>query len=76
MLNTLHDAGHYATALPKAAQERQEWQLAAEMLILAAKGKRPVTFADIAMRKALNAGKPAPVHERRRKPAKKYRIVR
>ena len=25
-LRTLHDAGRYATALPKAAQERAEWQ--------------------------------------------------
>jgi hypothetical protein len=25
---TLHDAGHYATALPKAVQERAEWQTA------------------------------------------------
>jgi hypothetical protein len=54
-LRTLHDAGHYAAALPKAAQERAEWQTAAEMLILAAQGQRPVMFADIAMRKALHA---------------------
>jgi hypothetical protein len=26
---TLHEAGHYVTALPKAAQERFEWQAAA-----------------------------------------------
>jgi len=53
-LRTLHDAGHYAAALPKAAQERAEWQTAAEMLILAAKGERPVMFAEIAMRQALH----------------------
>ena len=28
----LPDAGHYATALPKAVLERVEWQTAAEML--------------------------------------------
>jgi hypothetical protein len=38
VLKTLYDAGHYAAALPKAAQERSEWQTAAEMLILAAEG--------------------------------------
>jgi hypothetical protein len=37
VLKTLHDAGHYVTALPKAAQERVEWQTAAEMLIPAAR---------------------------------------
>jgi hypothetical protein len=35
-LKTLHDAGHYATALPRALQELAAWQTAAEMLILAA----------------------------------------
>jgi hypothetical protein len=30
------------------------------MLILAAKGERPVMFAEIAVRQALHAGKPAP----------------
>jgi hypothetical protein len=45
-LRTLHDAGHYAAALPKAVQERVEWQTAAEMLILAAQGQRPLMFAE------------------------------
>ena len=30
MLRTLLDTGHYVTALPKPAQERAEWQTAAE----------------------------------------------
>ena len=55
-LRTLHDAGHYVTALPKAEQERTEWQTAAEMLILAAQGQRPVMFAQIAMLQALLEG--------------------
>jgi hypothetical protein len=55
VLKTLHDAGHYAAALAKAVQERAEWQTAAEMLILAAQGQRPVMFAPIAMLKALHA---------------------
>jgi hypothetical protein len=56
VLRTLHDAGHYATALPKAMQDKVEWQTAAEMLILAAKGERPAMFAHIAMLQALHAG--------------------
>jgi len=31
VLKTLYDAGHYAAALPKAAQEQAAWQTAAEM---------------------------------------------
>jgi hypothetical protein len=73
VLKTLHDAGHYATALPKAMRERAEWQTVAEMLILAAQGQRPVMFAEIAMRQPLHAGKAASTG---RKPARKYRIVR
>ena len=49
VLKTLYDAGHYAAALPKAAQERSD----PEMLILAAGRQRPVMFAEIAMRRAL-----------------------
>jgi hypothetical protein len=75
-LRTLHDAGRYVAALPKALQERVEWQTAAEMLIMAAKGQRPVMFADMAMRQALHADKPAPPSSLRRKPARKFRIVR
>ena len=47
-------------ARTSAGEERVECQTAAEMLILAAQGQRPVMFAAIAMRKALNADKPAP----------------
>ena len=72
----LQNAGHYATALPKAVQDRIEWQTAAEMLILAAQGQRPVMFADIAMRQALHAGKPTPEPKPRREAARKFRIVR
>jgi hypothetical protein len=46
------------------------------MPILVAQGQRPVMFADIAMRQALHAGKPVPVRERRRQPARMYKIVR
>jgi hypothetical protein len=56
VLRTLADAGHCATALPKAVQELLEWQTTAEMLILAAQGLRPVMFAQIAMLQALLRG--------------------
>jgi len=76
MLRTLHDAGHYVAALRKAAQDRVEWQTAAEMLILAAKGQRPLMFAQIAMLRGLHAGDDAPAPKPRRKAPRRYRIVR
>jgi hypothetical protein len=53
---TLNDTGHYVAALPKATQQRVKRQTAADMLILAAQGRRSVMFADIAMRQALHGG--------------------
>jgi hypothetical protein len=46
------------------------------MLMLAAEGRSLLMFADIVMRKALHAGKPASTPTPRRKPARKFRIVR
>jgi hypothetical protein len=60
VLRTLRDAGEYIQELPKAIHQRPEWQIAAEMLLEAVEGKGPLMFAKIAMRKAVNAGKPAP----------------
>jgi hypothetical protein len=51
-------------------QEQAAWQTAAEMLILAAQGQRPVMFAEIAMRQALHACEPASTPTPRRKPAR------
>ena len=62
MLRTLRDAGDYIQALPGAKHKRPEWQIAAEMLLEAVEGKGPLMFAEIAMRKAVNAGKPPPRH--------------
>ena len=81
VLKTLHDAEHYATALPKTEQERVEWQTAAEMLIMAAKGERPLIFAEIGVRQALRIGgdvpaPPMPTPRRRKPPARKFWIVR
>ena len=67
VLRTLRDAGEYIQELPKAIHQRPEWQIAAEMLLEAVEGKGPLMFAEIAMRKAVNAGKPAPESTPRRK---------
>jgi len=60
----------------KPRQDRVEWQTAAEMLILAAKGQKPLMFAQIARLRALHAGDDAPALKPGRKPARRYRIVR
>jgi anaerobic glycerol-3-phosphate dehydrogenase len=59
VLRTLHDAGEYIQELPKAIHQRPEWQIAAERLLEAVEGKS-LMFAEAAIRKAVNAGKPAP----------------
>ena len=67
MLRTLRDAGEYIQELPRAKSQRPEWQIAAEMLLEAVEGKGPLMFAEIAVRKAVNAGKPAPEPTPRRR---------
>jgi len=47
--------------------KQPERQTAAEMLLAAVEGSGPLMFAEIAMRKAVNAGKPAPEPTPRRK---------
>jgi len=75
-LRTLLDAGRYVEALPKAKHDRPEWQTAIHFLLMAAEDRLPVMFANIAMLKALNAGKPKPASEPRKKPTKRYRMIR
>jgi hypothetical protein len=75
-LTTLRDAGHYITALPKAKHNRPEWRLATRILMQAGEDGMPIMLAEIAVRRALNAGKPGPTPEPRRKAAKKSKIVR
>jgi hypothetical protein len=55
MLRTLRDAGDYIQALPGATHKRPECQIAAQMLLEAVEGKGPLMFAEIAIRKAVNA---------------------
>lgn len=66
----------HAAGLSPAMQRRAEWQAAAEALLLVAERGGPAKFARIGVMRALNAGKPDPQLTPRRKPAKKYRIVR
>ena len=74
-LRTLADAGRYIAALPRATQERREWRIATEMLLMVAEGRWPIAFAEIAIRRALNDGEPPPLPLDRRK-AKKVKIIR
>jgi hypothetical protein len=66
-LRTLRDAGQYIQALPRSKHKQPEWELAVEMLLAAVEGSGPLMFAEIAMRKAVNAGKPDPESTPRRK---------
>jgi len=70
-LRTLRDAGEYIQQLPKAIHGRPERQIAAEMLLEAVEGKGPLMFAEIAVRKAVNAGKPTREPTPRRRGSKR-----
>jgi hypothetical protein len=71
-LRTPRDAGEFIVALPKVKHDHPEWRFAAAMLMQAADNGAPVMLAEMAIRRALNSGKPEPP----RKGAKNYRIVR
>jgi hypothetical protein len=53
-LVTLEDAGTYITGLPKAEQLLDEWQAAAEALLLVVKYNGPTMMARIGVMRALN----------------------
>jgi hypothetical protein len=53
-LVTLEDAGAYITELPKADQQLDEWQAAAEALLLVVKYNGPTMMARIGVMRALN----------------------
>lgn len=59
-LVTLMDAANYIQALTKAEQQKAHWQLAISILIDCAERRDLTLHASIAVRRALNAGKPAP----------------
>jgi hypothetical protein len=70
-LVTLRDAGHFIQELPKAAQERPEWQAAVRALLLVVECNGDTLLAYIGMMRALRADKPGPEPTPRRKRAKK-----
>jgi hypothetical protein len=74
-LLTLRDAANFIRALPKAKRDAAHWIVAMETLVLVAERNGAELLARIAMRMALNGGKP-PAPEPRRKPARKFRVVR
>lgn len=73
-LVTLLDAGDYIAGLSPAAQQRTEWQAAAEALLLVAERDGPTMLARIGTMRALNACAPRPAPQPRQ--AKTYRIIR
>lgn len=76
LLFTLEDAAAYIMKLRKPERDLPDWQTAGEMLIGAAEGREFLMHAHIAMMRALNRDRPAPVPVPRRKAVKAYRIVR
>jgi hypothetical protein len=69
-LTTLRDAADYIMKLPKAEQQKTHWQLAVEVLIMAAEGRGPLLHARVGMLRALNHGEPGPQPTSRQKSAK------
>lgn len=76
-LTTLRQAGEYIATLPAKDQRQTHWQTAAAMLLLAAEDRGALMFAHIGMLRALHHDAPPPAPApRRRKSAKKYRLIR
>jgi hypothetical protein len=73
VLRTLRDAGHYIQDLPKATQDREEWQAAARALLLVVECNGDPLLAYIGIMKASHAGKPG--SEPRHKRAKKHKMI-
>ena len=57
-LRSLRDAGEYVQSLPKATQNRPEWQIATEALLLVVRCHGDPMLAHIGIMRALRAGKP------------------
>jgi hypothetical protein len=75
-LATLRDAANYIVKLPKVEQPAEEWQPAAEVLMLVGyRGGDPM-LPHIAMLKALHRHKSMTAPAPRRKRAKVYKIIR
>jgi hypothetical protein len=74
-LRTLRDAGNYIAKLPKGEQDGLAWRAEIEALMLVAEHGDPTMLARIAMVRPAERGE-ASQHQRRRKIAKKYMVVR
>jgi hypothetical protein len=75
-LNTLADAAIYLLKLPKKKRDSNAWRMAGNMLLDAAHGRDFVMHARIAVARAITADNPPPPSEPRRRPVKKYRLIR
>lgn len=75
-LVTLEDAAQHIQRLPKAEAQRAHWQLAVETLINCAEGRDFLMHARIAVLRSLNHDRPPPEPAKRRKPARRYTILR
>jgi hypothetical protein len=75
-LVTLRDAALYITKLPKAEQQAQESQTAAQLLMLIGERGGDPMMARIGVMRALRRDKPKEVAAPRRKAAKVYKIAR
>jgi hypothetical protein len=60
-LTTLRDAATFIMSLPKAQQNHDAWRTAAETLLSAAEGRDFLMHARIAVLRALNRDRPAPL---------------
>ena len=74
-LRTLRDAGNYISKLPEREHDAPAWRAAIEALMLVAEHGDPTMLARIAMVRPAERGE-ASQHQRRRKIAKKYMVVR
>jgi hypothetical protein len=75
VLRSLRDAGEFIQSLPKVTQNRREWQVATEALLLVVKCDGDPMFARIGIMRALRATKPTEPPAPRRKAAKRYRVL-
>jgi hypothetical protein len=74
-LRSLRDAGEFVQSLPKATQDRPEWQVAVGALLLVVECNGDPMLARIGIMRALNAGKSTEPPAARSKAAKRYRVL-
>lgn len=72
----LREAGEYIHSLPEDEQHKPHWEAATEAPLLVVRTGGDTLLARIGMVRALNHGKPVAPSTPRKKPAKRYRIIR